>query len=101
MFGVLCLYLLIGLAFGTVFAFVDEVGDRPFFTSGAADRDDFLYYSFSTLTTTGYGDLIAATDVGRSLSITEALIGQIYLVTIVAMIVGNLRPAPRRRATRD
>jgi hypothetical protein len=101
MFGVLCLYLLIGLAFGTAFAFIDEVGDRHFFTSGAADRDDFLYYSFSTLTTTGYGDLIAATDLGRSLSITEALIGQIYLVTVVALIVGNLRPAPRRRAARD
>ena len=95
MFGVLCLYLLIGLAFGTVFAFIDEVGDRHFFITGTADRDDFLYYSFSTLTTTGYGDLIAATDLGRSLSITEALIGQIYLVTVVAMIVGNLGPARR------
>ena len=106
MFGVLCLYLLIGLAFGTVFSFVDEVGNRPFFTSDDpatdfleddASRDDFLYYSFSTLTTTGYGDLTAATNVGRSLSITEALIGQIYLVTVVAVIVTNLRPASRRR----
>ncbi|MGH2922992.1 MAG: potassium channel family protein [Solirubrobacterales bacterium] len=107
MFGVLCLYLLIGLAFGTVFAFVDEVGREPFFTSDEAgsdfldddaSRDDFLYFSFSTLTTTGYGDLTAATNVGRSLSITEALIGQIYLVTVVALIVSNLRPAKRRSA---
>jgi hypothetical protein len=106
MFGVLCLYLLIGLAFGTTFAFVDEVGTEPFFTSDDAardfieddaSRDDFLYFSFSTLTTTGYGDLTAATNVGRSLSITEALIGQIYLVTVVALIVSNLRPASRRR----
>ena len=97
MFGVLCLYLLIGLAFGTAFAFVDEVGNRFFFTTGEATRDDFLYYSFSTLTTTGYGDLTAATNVARSLSVTEALIGQIYLVTVVALIVGNLRPASRRR----
>ncbi len=101
MFGVLCLYLLIGLAFGTVYSAVDEVGDESFFTTGDATRDDFLYYSFSTLTTTGYGDLTAATNVGRSLSVTEALIGQIYLVTIVAVIVSNLRPAPRPRRRRS
>ena len=42
------------------------------------------------MTTTGYGDLTAAHDLGRSLAITEALIGQIYLVTVVALIVSNL-----------
>jgi len=47
------------------------------------------------LTTVGYGDLSAATDLGRSVAITEALIGQIYLVTVVAVIAGNLS---RRRA---
>ena len=98
MFGVLCLYLLIGLMFGVGFAVIEELGNENFFAQGAPGRDDFLYYSFSTLTTTGYGDLTAGTDLGRSLSITEALIGQIYLVTVVAVIVGNLRPAPRRRA---
>ena len=49
-------------------------------------------------TTVGYGDLVAATDLGRSVAISEALIGQIYLVTVVALIVGNLRPGPVRRA---
>ena len=95
-FGVLCLYLLVGLLFGVGFAVVEELSDRDFFTAGAARSDDFLYYSFSTLTTVGYGDLVAATDLGRSLSITEALVGQIYLVTVVAVIVGNLRPAASR-----
>jgi hypothetical protein len=98
-FGVLCLYLLVGLLFGVGFAVVEELSNRDFFTAGAARSDDFLYYSFSTLTTVGYGDLVAATDLGRSLSITEALVGQIYLVTVVAVIVGNLRPtAPRPQA---
>ena len=96
MFGVLCLYLLIGLMFGFGFALIDELSNGDFFAQGPAERDDFLYYSFTTLTTTGYGDLTAGTDLGRSLSITEALIGQIYLVTVVALIVGNLRPARRR-----
>jgi hypothetical protein len=95
MFGVLCLYLLVGMFFGMCFATLEALTNESFFTSGVHETTDFLYFSFATLTTVGYGDLIAATDVGRSLAITEALIGQIYLVTVVALIVGNLRAAPR------
>jgi hypothetical protein len=100
MFGVLCIYLLIGLLFASVFAVESALANESFFTTTAGDTSDFLYYSFATLTTTGYGDLIAATNLGRSLSIIEALIGQIYLVTVVAVIVSNLRPpvAGRRGA---
>lgn len=47
------------------------------------------------MTTTGFGDLTAALDLGRTLAVTEALVGQVYLVTVVALIVSNLRP--RRR----
>jgi prepilin signal peptidase PulO-like enzyme (type II secretory pathway) len=90
MFGVLCLYLLIGLIFAVTFGVVQEVSDTDFFTIENPGRDDFLYFSFATLTTVGYGDLVAATNLGRSLAITEALLGQIYLVTVVALIVGNL-----------
>jgi Ion channel len=96
MFGVLCVYLLIGMLFSFCFSVIDHVGSTPFFTNGADEQPDFLYFSYATITTTGYGDLIAATDLGRSLAIIEALIGQIYLVTVVALIVANL--APRRRA---
>jgi hypothetical protein len=96
MFGVLCLYLLVGLFFAFLYGAVDLYSDTPVFVGGADERDDFLYFSFSTLTTTGYGDLVAATELGRSLAITEALIGQIYLVTVVALIVANIRPRSRR-----
>jgi hypothetical protein len=101
MFGVLCLYLLIGLLFGVAYATVDELTSAPFFTSaGHHGRDDFLYFSFTTLTTVGYGDLVAGTNLGRSLAITEALVGQLYLVTVVAVIISNLeavRPGQRRK----
>jgi hypothetical protein len=98
MFGVLCLYLLVGLLFGVAYGADQQISGEDFFRSGSGERDDFLYFSYSTLTTVGYGDLIAAHDVGRSLAITEALLGQIYLVTVVAVIVSNLRPArPRSR----
>jgi hypothetical protein len=97
MFGVLCIYLLIGMLFSFVFAAIDHIGSTPFFTApGSQSQSDFLYFSFTTITTTGYGDLVAATSLGRSMAIMEALTGQIYLVTVVALIVGNLRP--RRRA---
>jgi hypothetical protein len=100
MFGVLCIYLLIGSFFGFCYGAVGALSDAPFFAQTSQETSsDFLYFSFTTITTTGYGDLTAATDLGRSLAITEALIGQIYLVTVVALIVGNLRrPAPRRDA---
>jgi hypothetical protein len=96
MFGVLCLYLLVGLLFAVAYAVIQDVGSTDFFTTKHAGRDDFLYFSYSTLTTTGYGDLVAATNLGRSLAITEALVGQFYLVTVVALIVSHLRPARAR-----
>jgi uncharacterized membrane protein len=62
---------------------------------------DFLYFSFVTLTTTGYGDLTAAGGLGRAVAVLEALFGQLYLVTIVALIVSRMarveRPARRRK----
>jgi hypothetical protein len=99
MFGGLCLYLIVGLFFGTAFAAVEEIGGDPFFhqlTAAQSETNDFLYFSFTTLTTVGYGDLTAASNLGRSLAITEALIGQIYLVTVVAAIISNMRPGRRR-----
>ena len=91
MFGVLCIYLLIGYLFAFAFGVVDSLSSTPFFAQhAAANSHNLLYFSFATITTTGYGDLTAGTDVGRSLAIAEALIGQIYLVTVVAAIVGGL-----------
>jgi Ion channel len=91
--GVLAIYLLVGMAFAQFGSAVSAIEDGPYF---ANDPDptlsDFLYFSYVTLSTTGYGDLSPVTDVGRMLAVSEALIGQIYLVTVVAMIVANLRP---------
>lgn len=96
MFGVLCIYLLIGMLFAYAYALVGDAQSTPFFAAQiSADISDYLYFSFATMTTVGYGDLVAATDLGRSVAIAEALIGQIYLVTVVAVIVGGLS---RRRA---
>jgi hypothetical protein len=99
MCGVLCVYLLVGMAFAFAYGIIAALGNEPFFAQiEGGTQSDFLYFSFATMTTTGYGDLTAAYDLGRSLAITEALIGQIYLVTVVALIVSNLGAA--RRAVR-
>jgi hypothetical protein len=98
MFGVLCLYLLLGLLFGVAFATIDQLSSTQFFNTGETGRDAFLYFSYSTLTTVGYGDLVAVTDLGRSLAITEALLGQLYLVSVVAVIISNMEPRRSRRS---
>src|SRR5947209_13940646 len=94
--GALCIYLLVGLFFAFLFGFTAAVGRDQFFveTSHATDVD-YLYFSFSTLATVGFGDLVPGTNLGRMLAVTEALFGQMYLVTIVALLVGNFG---RRRA---
>jgi hypothetical protein len=95
--GALCVYLLIGLFFAFVFAATQVLTQTPFFTSLAvAGTPDYLYFSFITLSTVGYGDLVASTNLGRMLAATEGLTGQLYLVTVVALLVSNLnRPGPR------
>ncbi|MCB0859360.1 MAG: two pore domain potassium channel family protein [Solirubrobacterales bacterium] len=94
MMGVLCLYLLMSLAFASGFAAVSQVDGKPFFEQGGGwdSINNYLYFSLTTITTMGLGDLTPNTDLGRSLTAAEALIGQIYLVTVVAVIVANLKP---------
>jgi hypothetical protein len=97
-FGALCLYLLAGMFFAFVYGAVDNLGGDPFFAQGTATTpSECLYFSFTTLTTVGYGDLTARTNLGHTLAVMEALVGQIYLVTVVATIVGNV--GGRRRPT--
>lgn len=83
-------YLMLGLFFAYVYLSVNAFADGAFFVQGAQPATTFLYYSYITLTTVGYGDFTAATTTGRMISITEALVGQIYLVTVLALIVSNL-----------
>jgi hypothetical protein len=95
-FGVLCLYLLAGMFFALVYGVIGRI-DGTFFANGSATTTArTIYFSFTTLTTVGYGDYTAASNLGHTLAVTEALVGQIYLVTVVAVIVGNLGRARLR-----
>jgi hypothetical protein len=95
--GALAIYLLVGLVFAWTIAFISAIDSTPYFAQGEHVPEGVrVYFSFTVLTTTGFGDYTAATDVGRALAVVEMLLGQLYLVTIVGVLVGNL--AGRRRA---
>ena len=92
--GAICIYLLVGMTFAFLYGAAAEIGSGAFFTSGTDGTVSIrLYFSFVTLTTVGYGDYVASGAVGHTLAFTEALMGQLYLVTVVALLVGRLRPA--------
>jgi hypothetical protein len=97
-FGVLCLYMLIGMFFASLYGLIDRLAGGFFAQDVPASLARCLYFSFTTLTTVGYGDLTATSNLGHTLSVSEALLGQVYLVTIVAVIVSNLDRT--RRVTR-
>lgn len=85
--GAVSAYLLIGVTYYFVFLSLSEIQSEPFFGKHVSTTA-YMYFSLTTITTTGYGDYTAQTDMGRLLSNSEAVIGQIYLVTFVALLVG-------------
>ena len=90
--GLLSVYLLLGMTFAALFATIAVISDEPFFAqTNAAEPVDFTYFSFVTLATVGYGDLTAANPMPRMLSAIEGLLGQLYLVTVVAVAVSRVR----------
>ena len=100
--GALCIYVLLGMSFGFVFEAVGNLGSQPFFASQeTGTRSDYMYFSFITMASVGYGDLTPQGSLGRALAVTEGLFGQIYLVTAVAALVGNLGRTRASRQERD
>jgi hypothetical protein len=94
--GAVCIYVLLGMMFAFVYAAIDAMSSGQFFVQTAhATTPDFLYFSFITQTTVGYGDFTAKGDLGRALAVLEALGGQLYLVTVIAVLVSRL--STRRR----
>jgi hypothetical protein len=97
--GALSAYLQIGIFFGALFRFDSLIETAPFFAQHIMPKaNDFQYFSFITMTTVGYGDLTPATAVGQTLATMEAILGQVFLVTVVALTVSNLgRALPHRQ----
>jgi voltage-gated potassium channel len=89
--GAIVVYLMIGLCFSFTYGLVEFLHPGSFSNISAASavgHRPFLYFSFVTLTTLGYGDIVPLTAVARSLAVLEAVIGQVYLIINVSWLVG-------------
>jgi hypothetical protein len=90
--GAICIYLLFGLMFLFLYSAVALLGSGDFFLQGTdGTRALRLYFSYVTLATLGYGDYTPAGELGHTLAVLEALLGQLYLVTVLALLVSRLR----------
>jgi hypothetical protein len=92
--GAVSVYLLIAVAFFYVFLTV-EVAQASTFFAQAEPTGSLMYFSLSTITTVGYGDLFAISQPGRLFANAEAVIGQLYLVTFVGLLIGILTQQTR------
>jgi len=91
--GAISVYLILGLLFTFLYGALDRVQSGGFFGEGTElHTGDTIFFSFTTLTTTGYGDLIPAGQPGKMFAGLEMLMGQIFLVTLVAGLVSLWRP---------
>jgi hypothetical protein len=98
--GAVCVYLLIAQLFATLFSLTALIAGQPFFVQTShPSAIDYIYFSFVTITTVGYGDFTSALPVGKMMAMTEAVFGQLYLITVVSLVVQNL--GARRQQQRD
>jgi hypothetical protein len=89
--GAVCIYVLLGMLFAFLYAAINALSSGPFFVQTSnATTPDFLYFSYVTQTTVGYGDYTARDDLGRALAVLEAVGGQLYLVTVIAVLVSRM-----------
>ncbi|MGH2514444.1 MAG: ion channel [Ktedonobacterales bacterium] len=103
--GTVCVYLLFGFSFTFIYSAIGLVSGAPFFVGQThVTANQYLFFSYTTLTTVGYGNLIPAGTLGQTFAMLEALFGQIYLVIIVARLVslwGQERPTIASQGVRD
>lgn len=97
--GAIAAYLLVGMCFAFTYRAIAALQSTPFFGSaGSGGMTDALFFSFVTLTTTGYGNLVPATNPGQSLAVLEAVLGQLFLVTAVAKVITAWKPKRWQRS---
>ncbi len=100
--GALSVYAVLGIFFTYIYAAVGRLQGTPFFEGHPhVGQGDYIFFSYTTLTTTGFGDLVPGGQPGRMISGLEMMIGQIFLVTLVAGLVSLWRPGERLRTKRE
>ena len=101
-YGAITVYLLVAMMWALIFSLVESLQPGSFTVAQSQIQESnftFYYYSFVTITTLGYGEITPVTDIARSFAFLEAVIGQIYLVVLVARLVGiNISQSMERRS---
>jgi hypothetical protein len=100
--GAISVYAVLGILFTFAYGTIDRLQSGPFFESvPRPEGSDFLFFSYTTLTTTGYGNLVPGGQPGRMVAGLEMMIGQIFLVTLVAGLVSLWQPGEALRRRRE
>jgi hypothetical protein len=98
--GAIAAYLLVGMFFAFLYRALGALQPGRFFgTQGEGTFPEDLFFSFTTLTTTGYGNLVPSGNPGQSFAVLEMLVGQLFLVTAVAKVISAWRPRQARTGT--
>ena len=96
-FGALCIYLLVGFTFASIYGMVAAIQPKAFYLDPLTNlhtipnRFDFIYYSFATMTSLGAAGITAVSAPARSLSVIEAILGVLYLAVLIARLMGAYR----------
>jgi Ion channel len=101
--GTIAAYLMVGMFFAFLYHALGLTQTQPpfFGSQGVGTFSQDLFFSFTTLTTTGYGNLVPAGNPGQTFAVLEMLIGQLFLVTAVAKVVSAWRPGQGREGVRE
>jgi hypothetical protein len=96
-FGALCIYLLVGFTFASIYGMVAAIQPKAFYLDpltnlhAIPNRFDFIFYSFATMTSLGAAGITAVSAPARSLSVIEAILGVLYLAVLIARLMGAYR----------
>ncbi len=92
LYGAVCIYLLLGLLWASIYGLIEEIIPGAIFTVEHTNQhltpNELIYFSYTTLTTLGYGDITSITPIGRIMSVLEAITGQLFIAFMVARLVG-------------
>jgi hypothetical protein len=97
-FGALCLYLLVGFSFASIYGLITAFQPSAFYLDpqmnlhNVPNRFDFIYYSFATMTSLGAGGITPVSSQARSFSILESILGVLYLAVLITRLIGAYRP---------
>ena len=97
--GALCIYVLIGLTFASLYVVLNAFAHHPWLATNGhpASLNQTYYFSFTALTTVGFGDVVPVTNFGRTLSMIEAILSQVFLASVVALVVSRFGASRPRK----